>query len=198
MHSTGNVVRYRVLALAAVVWLLAAGCSDQTAESTTTTDPTTTTTSEDTTTTSTPPTTGSPTDTNDLASGSGCKPGTQEGLPDGEWYGYIRDVNSTEIDFDLACWFSGDAAVAAASEDGAESPPPNDYYVRNENETVRSLAVAGSAEVEYLTNLGDPNTQTRVGYEDWYVEWELGDFVPGYWLTIEDGQVTEIVQQYVP
>lgn len=185
-----------------------AACSARGGEATTTTEDITTTTSRETTTTPPPTTTtttGAPTttgeppsDTNDLASRSGCKPGTADSLPDGEWYGYIVDVNASEIEFDLACWFSGDAAVAAASEDGAESPPPNDYYVRNERDTLRSLAVESSAEVEYLANGGDPNSVTTAAYENWYVEWEISEFVPGYWLTIEDGQVTRIAQQYVP
>ena len=183
-----------VLASAALAGLLLAACATQGGESTTTTEDVTTTT-----TTSNPTTTGQPpTDTNDLASRSGCKPGTEETLPDGEWYGYIVDVNASEVDFDLACWFSGDAAVTAASEDGAESPPPNDYYIRNENQAVRVLAVASSAEVEYLANGGDPNTATTSAYQDWYVEWEISDFVPGYWLTIVDGEITRIAQQYVP
>ena len=40
------------------------------------------------------------------ASGSGC---TLEGgtLPDGRWFGFISFAAETEIDFDLACWFSG-------------------------------------------------------------------------------------------
>lgn len=180
--------------------LILAACSSQGGDSTTTTEDTTTTTMQDTsTTTGAPPTTGKPpTDTNDLASGSGCKPGSEDSLPDGEWYGYLADVSSPEVEFDLACWFTGEAAVAAASEDGAESPPPNDYYVRNQSEALRSLAVEGSAEVEYLANGGDPNTVTTTSYEEWHVEWEIDGFSPGYWLTIEDGQVTRIVQQYVP
>lgn len=197
----------RVVTLTALAGLLLAACAAQGGESTTTTEDVTTTTGRDTTTTSaptttttsTPTTTGQPpTDSNDLASRSGCKPGTEETLPDGEWYGYIVDLNASEVEFDLACWFSGDAAVTAASEDGAESPPPNDYYVRNENETVRVLAVGSSAEVEYLVNGGDPNTVTTSAYQDWYVEWEVSDFVPGYWLTIQDGEIIRIAQQYVP
>lgn len=192
----------RTFALAAVAGLLIAACAAQGGESTTTTEDITTTTAPDpttTTTSSTPSTTGQPpTDTNDLASRSGCKPGSETTLPDGEWYGYIVDLNASEIEFDLACWFSGDAAVRAADEDGDESPPPNDYYVRNESEAVRSLGVDSVTEVEYLANGGDPNTVTTTSYEDWHVEWEISDFVPGYWLTIEDGKVTRISQQYVP
>lgn len=180
-----------MIQLVAVGCLLVAACSAESGDTTTTT--------ADTTTTTVPtPTTVPPSDTNDLASGSGCKPGTEDGLPDGEWYGYIVDLDATTVEFDLACWFTGDAAIAAADEDGAESPPPNDYYVRNENETVRPLAVGDSAQVEYLANNGDPNSATTEGYEDWYVEWEISEFVPGYWITVEDGEVTSIVQQYVP
>ena len=54
------------------------------------------------------------------------------------------------------------------------------------------------AAVEYLASGGDPNTVTSAAYADWHVEWEISDFVPGYWLTVEDGHVTAIVQQYVP
>ena len=180
--------------------LLLAACATEGGETTTTTkDPTTSTTVEVTTTTSPQPsTTTSVTDTNDLASGSGCKPGTQDGLPDGEWYGFIVDLDANEIEFDLACWFTGDAAIAAAGEDGEESPPPNDYYVRNENDTVREISVGASAEVEYLASSGDPNTVTTASYANWSREWEVSDFLPGYWVTVADGEVTEIVQQYVP
>ncbi len=208
VQTTNKLRRHRLFAVAALGGLLIAACSAQGGESTTTEDITTTTSRETTstpspstttTTTAASPTTGElSSDTNDLASRSGCKPGTEDSLPDGEWYGYIVDVNASEIEFDLACWFSGDAAVTAASEDGAESPPPNDYYVRNESATLRSLAVESSAEVEYLASGGDPNSVVTAAYENWYVEWEISEFVPGYWLTIADGQVTRIVQQYVP
>ena len=173
-------------------------CAVQGGEATTTTDATTTTTAPTSSTSSTTSTTVGPGDIDDLASGSGCKPGSEDSLPDGEWYGYIADLDAAEIEFDLACWFTGDAAVAAASEDGAESPPPNDYYVRNVNETLRRLAVAGAATVEYLANGGDPNSVATTSYAGWHVEWEIDGFSPGYWLTVENGEVTEVVQQYVP
>lgn len=191
--------KWHLIAVAAVVGLVLSACASQGGESTTTTDATTTTTSPTTTTTSpTTSTTGGTVDTNDLASGSGCKPGTEDSLPDGEWYGFFADLDAEQIEFDLACWFTGDAAVKAAEEDGEESPPPNDYYVRNVNETVRSLTVSDSATVEYLANGGDPNSVTTTSYAEWHVEWEIDGFSPGYWITVQDGEVTEIVQQYVP
>jgi len=135
--------------------------------------------------------------TDDFASRSGCTPGTTE-LPDGEWFGYVGDVTATDLTFDLACWFSGPAAEQAAAEDGQESPPPNDYYVRNVNATVRTVPAAAGAEVEWLPNTGDPTTATTVDYVTWLAERESRDFQPGVWLTVADGMVTFVEEQYVP
>ena len=133
----------------------------------------------------------------DFASGSGCTPGTTE-LPDGEWFGYVGDVTATDLTFDLACWFTGPAAEQAAAEDGQESPPPNDYYVRNVNTTVRTAPAAAGAEVKWLPNTGDPTTATTVDYVTWLAERESRDFQPGVWLTVADGMVTFVEEQYVP
>ena len=160
---------------------------------------TTTTAQTTTTTTTTTPATTTTVDVATLADGSGCTPGGDE-LGNGIWYGYVADARETEIDFDLACWFSGDAAAQAAAEDGAESPPPNDYYIRNDNSRLRTIAVAKTAEVSWLPNPGDPSTQTRVTYADWLTARESRDaaLAPGVWVTIEAGAVTVIEEQYVP
>lgn len=165
------------------------------APSTTTAAPTTTeamTTTVATTTTTTPP------DTNSLASGSGCTPGTADSLPDGEWFGFVEAAADGSVDFDLACWFNGEAAAAAAAEDGEESPPPNDYYVRNTNSGLRTLTVAGSASVTWLPNPGDPSTEETVDYAAWLAGRAARDFQPSVWLTIEDGAVARIVEQFTP
>jgi hypothetical protein len=64
-------------------------------------------------------------------SGAGCTPGDRTTLPDGWWAGEITSVGESSIDFDLVCFFSGDAATQAAQEDDAEAT--DDYYVRNNN-----------------------------------------------------------------
>ncbi len=86
----------------------------------------------------------------------------------------------------------------AAAEDGEESPPPNDYYVRNVNPTIRSVAVADDAIVIWLPNPGDPTTEQRIPYADWTIGRDARDYQPGVWLTIEDGTAVEIREQYVP
>ena len=135
---------------------------------------------------------------NSLAAGSGCTPATDDSLVDGEWFGYVDQATTGGIDFDLACWFNGEAAALAAAEDGKESPPPNDYYVRNGNPGLRFLAVAEGAAVTWLPNPGDPSTEETVPYSDWLVERASRDFQPGVWLTVDDGVIVLIREQYVP
>lgn len=185
----------------------AIGSTSTAAPATSTTDATTTTAvtttiSDSTTTTATPTTaaTTTTTDVNTLAEGSGCTPASDE-LDDGIWFGYVDSATETELGFDLACWFSGDAAARAAAEDGEESPPPNDYYVRNQSEQLRILTVHTDAEVSWLPNPGDPSTQTTVSYGEWLTGRSARDeelFAPGVWVTITDGEASFIEEQYVP
>ncbi|RMH86193.1 MAG: hypothetical protein D6683_00900, partial [Actinomyces sp.] len=105
-----------------------------------------------------------------LAEGSGCTPGTDT-LPDGEWFGYVTDTAPDAVTFDLACWFTGDAAALAAAEDGEESPPPNDYYIRNRSSRLRTVPVAGALDprptrVSWLANTGGPDLVDGT-YDEW-------------------------------
>jgi hypothetical protein len=182
-----------------------AACGDGTSTSTlaTTTTSTPTTTSEATTSTQ-PPTTVTTAvittttigDSNDLAEGSGCTPG--EGpLPDGQWFGYVTSRSEDSLDFDLACWFTGAGAIQASAEDGEESPPPNDYYVRNVSIETRAVAVGEVVEVVFFPD-GDPGNMLEVDYDDWAEMVAGRGFELGVWLEIEDGAITEIHEQWVP
>lgn len=200
------------VAAASILTLLLGACtatSSDTTAGTTTEAPTTTLAStttapvETSTTTPTTSTTAQTTSTTsgsvlDEAEGSGCTPGDGD-LPDGEWYGLVASLDPSGIEFDLACWFSGDAAVRAAAEDGEESPPPNDYYVRNSNPALRTVEVTGEVGVTWYPNLGDPTSEAQVTYSEWIGGVaDRGDFMPGIWIEIEDGSVTEIREQWVP
>ncbi len=100
--------------------------------------------------------------------------------------------------FDLACWFTGEAAARAATEDGEESPPPNDFYVRNVSDAVRSLTVDPGASVTWLPNPGDPATEQTVTYAEWLTGRDARGFQPGVWLTVDGAVVVELHEQYVP
>ncbi|MGB5760454.1 MAG: hypothetical protein WBM50_26300 [Acidimicrobiales bacterium] len=107
-------------------------------------------------------------------------------------------AEATQIEFDLACWFTGDAATAAATEDGEESPPPNDYYIRNENNLLRTLTINPATNVAWLPDPGDPESTETVAYDTWLANQTDRPNRPGVWLDIEAGQVTAIEEQYVP
>ncbi len=132
----------------------------------------------------------------DEASGSGCTPGS-ETLPDSEWFGYVDGINSTNIVFDLACWFSGTSAAEAAAEDGQESPPPNDYYIRNISTETRTVPVSAAVEISALVDLGGPDLES-VSFTDWSQAWDGRAHEPGVWITIDGGAIVDITEQYVP
>jgi hypothetical protein len=141
--------------------------------------------------------TASPTTTTpDGPSGSGCTPGDAVSLPEGEWYGVVVSASPSGIEFDLACWFTGEAAIAAAAEDGAEDPP-NDYYVRNDNPQIRSLPVGAEAEVTWYPT-GDPASEATVTFEEWVAGTISRGLLFGLWLDVIDGEVFRIREQWVP
>lgn len=208
------------IALAMALAVALAACGSGQADGPDTTEPMETTTTaapEPTSTTPRPaPTTSTPTTTSttgpattttarssvyDQAGGSGCTPGPGK-LPDGEWFGFVVDADDEEIEFDLACWFSGDAAARAAAEDGEESPPPNDYYIRNRNDLKRMLEVAGAAEVVWYPQLGDPSSETTTTYQRWVLGVEERDvdrdLLPMVWVEVKDGVVVKVQEQWVP
>jgi hypothetical protein len=57
------------------------------------------------------------------------------------------DVQGRRITFDLIQFLTGEAAIKAAAEDHQESPPPNDYYIRNVNPRLRTLPVRSGATI---------------------------------------------------
>lgn len=180
-----------------VLAVFVAGCQQQTD------DPTAPTTNETTAEATTEPTPAVTDETVSAAGGglpssSECAPGETDSLPDGLWFGYVVDADSSSVEFDLACWFSGEAAIVAAAEDGEEEEPPNDYYIRNQNDRVRAVPVASGAEVEWLPNAGDPQTATMATVDEWLAGRAERQITLGVWLTVGSGEVTSIVEQYVP
>lgn len=63
----------------------------------------------------------------------------------GKDFGYFTAVQSAKapvrLSFDRALFLTGEAANKAAAEHGDESPVPNDYYVVNDNTTLRTLTL---------------------------------------------------------
>lgn len=105
---------------------------------------------------------------------------------------------------DYAEYLTGTAAAKAAKAHGDESPPPNDYYIVNDNKVLRKLPVKVGATVtlnDKADGTSDPN-----GYTATMSQWAALMSGPqsdrfqavGYWLTITDGVVVHVAQQWVP
>ena len=144
------------------------------------------------TTTAAPPSTTMP----DGPSGSGCTPGDTVALPEGEWYGVVVSASPSGIEFDLACWFTGEPAVEAAAEDGAEPP--------------RTTTTCGTTTPRFGRSRSPrrpkssgtrPVTRHRksiVTFADWVDGVTSRGLLFGVWLDVIDGEVLRIREQWVP
>jgi hypothetical protein len=94
------------------------------------------------------------------------------------------DLATRTLTFDLAQWFTGDAATAAEREDGVtaeDDVASNDYDVRDNSHRLRTVPLAAS--FGHATNALDRQYH--------------GNFL-GYWLTVARGTVVRIDEQYTP
>lgn len=135
------------------------------------------------------------------ADGDGCELGDVDELPDGLWFGTFT-VDGDGLAVDVACFFTGDAADAAATADDAadEVPVTNGYYIRLGDGTTYPVPIAdatltialdqGGASTDFLAQA--PGTAAAVDA----VEASAVPFRG--WVLIVDGVATVIQQQYLP
>lgn len=122
-------------------------------------------------------------------------------LADGRHVAFLVAVDpmSQTVRADVAQFFVGAQAAEAAAEDG-DTEYVGDWYVRNTNTVVRTLHVVDGALVTVNVLAADG---TRDASEDLDVTLEQLAGYDGlehhlFWLTVEDGVVTAIEQQFVP
>jgi hypothetical protein len=156
-----------------------------------------------------PPTTTAAAET-EPATTSTPKPKPKPALEDGRHFGYLKAARVTaeprEVELDLAYFLTGEEANAEAEERGLETPVPNDYLIVNDNPKLRTLPVAEDVVIDLLdwTNccetrfVGDPaRFETSFTAENPPSGRYRGRFT-AYWLTVENGEVTTIEEQYLP
>jgi hypothetical protein len=178
-------VRFRSgLLIAVLVASLLAGCTDDDSATDDTVPPTGGT-------TTTALTVGEPTD-----------------LEDGRTAAFVTavDVAARTITVDVVQFLRGAEAVTAYREDtGATDTPPNDYWIRNEEDRLRALTVVPTVTIR-LVRLGGPDADangTPGVFEELpeYIQTHaFGDPPPKIlaWVSIQDGVVIAIEEQYVP
>lgn len=131
--------------------------------------------------------------------GSGCAP-PGDVLPAGMWFGYATAFSAGTLTFDLACFFTGAAGVAAAAADG-DPDYDLDFYIRNMNPKLFTIdldpggtAYAIDASAPDVTPVAGPMTDWPAGTG--YVS--CPGNVCAVWLFVNGGVVTELVEQYLP
>jgi len=161
--------RAALVAVGLALTVVVAGCgSDGSDKASTAGSSTTTTADAESTTTSvddaatTTTTAGDQTTTTLTNEGVDTETSELDTLPDGDHYGYMAGLEEGTVEgqdvqvivFDKVDFLTGDEAIAAAKEDGVTLD--TDYYVRNQNQKVRRLAVVPEASVTSLDG-GSPD-----------------------------------------
>lgn len=128
---------------------------------------------------------------------SGCTVGST--LTGGVWFGFVKaPVGTSSLQFDLACFYTGGNAALAASEDGAESPPPNDYYIRNNNPALRSVPIDSSTVYRITSTMGGGDLVTV--NRSTFATRVAATSGPGLavWVYVSGGRTVKVEQQYLP
>ena len=131
-------------------------------------------------------------------------------LPDGQYFVQLTDIQGGEegplqLQYDLAFFLTGEDANQAAADRGLETPVPNDYLIVNDNPKLRLTPLEGVYSVKYIpegSGLSTPVKAHVAQFLGWMGETVQTDFPPKdtswWWITIENGSVTKIEQQYLP
>jgi hypothetical protein len=105
------------------------------------------------------------------------------------------DANKGTITFDLVQWYHGEDAAREAAKDHQESPPPNDYYIRNVNPKLRTLPTRADVAITVNNLL---NTQQPMPVTLPKLATLTHDRSPVFWITVRHDQILKISEQWVP
>jgi hypothetical protein len=134
----------------------------------------------------------------------------EEELANGRHFGFVRsvDVEGRAIEFDLAYFLTGEEADRAYQDRGGEGPVPNDYFVVNDNPRLRTLPLAPDLRLLLVDWMRCCELMFAGDLEPFARAIELGDDVvvgdliyrgnSSWWITVRDGLVVRIEEQYAP
>jgi hypothetical protein len=116
---------------------------------------------------------------------------------DGRHPVYLKTVEPYQqrITFDLVQWYGGADAAREAAKDNLEAD--NDYYIRNTSSRLRTLPVLAAAAIT-VNQLNGSNQAVPVSLaklSTWFPRMGPG---PMFWITVRDGHVSQISEQWVP
>ena len=131
-------------------------------------------------------------------------------LPDGRSFVYAKKVVESEgaqaLTFDLARFLTDQAASDAAAAHGDESPPPNGYYIVNDNPLLRTVPISPTVAIRYFPSSGPACCAHQPGTLNGFAAAVNGAAMTDYtdmsfspwWITLKNGVIVKIDQQYLP
>ena len=134
-------------------------------------------------------------------------------IEDGRNFAFIKSVDTrgdpVTVTYDLAYLLHGEEAAKAAREHGDEAPPPNDYYIVNDNPRLRTVPLAAGAEIVLLDWKHCCDDTFEGSLEDFAkaindgMELTVGakiykGGISPYWLIARGGTIVRIEEQYLP
>ncbi len=136
-------------------------------------------------------------------------------------FAYVTAVDPVAgtVTVDYAEWYVGEEAVTAAVEDGMANPDgtvDGDFYIRNQNDRLRTLPIASVIDTQIVAvvcypgpgpclardvmnlaelaeAMADPESTVETHGWHWY-----GANMAPMWLTLDDGIIVQIEEQYLP
>lgn len=102
------------------------------------------------------------------------------------------------LTLDYARFLTGEAAAEAARAAGDE-PPPNDYWVDNDDATARTLPVEKTA--QFVIALNAPEETRTLTAREFLAAFESDDDgvrAAGYWVTLTGEKITGAEEQWLP
>lgn len=124
-------------------------------------------------------------------------------------FAFVRSVEYGKpgtIVVDYAEYLTGQAATKAARKRNNQSALPNDYYIVNDDTKTTTLKLSPNASVRLVTS--SDGTSDPAGYESDVERWTNQFAAPseenaairsaGYWITVENGLVTAVREQFAP
>lgn len=103
------------------------------------------------------------------------------------------------VKLDYAQFLTGDEAAQAAADAGEESPPPNDYFLVNESEKLRTFTVDDDASFVIALDTPEDTRELNAGeFFDAFVNDTDQVIDAAYWVTISDGKLTAAEEQWLP
>jgi len=149
--------------------------------------------------------------TTGTSGGGASAPTPAATLEDGRHFGYVRSVDTAAgtMEFDLAYFLSGKEADQAYQEaTGDTGHVPNDHFVVNDDPLLRKLTLAPDVHLRLLDwnhcceTFFDGDLSLFAQAIEQQTDVADGDLTyrgqSQWWITVKDGVVTEIEEQYSP